>query len=354
LADGDRFDEAEAAFQVGQRRAEHTGNVAGLPLYHWAIAELCVAAGRWDDAVAEAQAGLGLIEETGNQVGAVFANAICAHVAFHRGEQAVARTAVGEAERRVVAGPAEIGFEWMTWTAALLLEAEGHPAQALSILARACDLGEPLRHLQATSRTMGPDLVRLALTVGDHQRARRVTDELQRSSRRSPTATIRGLALRCRGLLDGDPDVLLDAVAALRTGPRPYELAAACEDAGSALARSGRATEAGPLLREAADGYERLEAAWDVARVQTSLRTFGIGGPRRAGRRPTFGWDSLTPSELRVVALVTEGRTNREIGEQLFVSRRTVATHLEHVFRKLGHANRVELAADVTRRSATP
>jgi DNA-binding CsgD family transcriptional regulator len=49
---------------------------------------------------------------------------------------------------------------------------------------------------------------------------------------------------------------------------------------------------------------------------------------------------------------VAEGRSNRNIAEQLLVSRRTVATHLEHVFQKLGHANRVELAADATRRSS--
>ncbi|MGH2813482.1 MAG: response regulator transcription factor [Actinomycetota bacterium] len=49
-------------------------------------------------------------------------------------------------------------------------------------------------------------------------------------------------------------------------------------------------------------------------------------------RRPTFGWESLTEAELRVVGLAAEGLTNRQIGERLFVSRRTVATHLEHVF----------------------
>ena len=86
LADADRLEEAETAFQAGRWRAEHSGTVAALPLYHWALAELRLAAGRWDDAVAEAQAGLGFIEETATRVGDVFANAVCADVAFHRGE----------------------------------------------------------------------------------------------------------------------------------------------------------------------------------------------------------------------------------------------------------------------------
>ena len=353
LADADRLEEAEAAFNAGRWRAERSGNRAGLPLYHWAIAELRLATGRWDDAVAEAQAGLGLIEETANRVGDVFANAICAHVAFHRGEPALAQTAVGEAQRRLVAGPVEIGFEWMTWIGALLLEAEGQPAEALSMLAQGWDLGAPVRYLQAASRAMGPDLVRLALVGGERERARAVTEELERGAERSPTATITGLALRCRGLLDDDPDVLLEAVAVHREGPRPYQLAAACEDAGTALMRAARANEAIASLSEAAAGYERLEAARDLGRVQMALRTLGIRRARRTPRRPAFGWDSLTPSELRVVGLVAEGLGNREIADRLFVSRRTVATHLEHVFQKLGHVNRVEVAADAIRRFAS-
>ena len=270
--------------QAGRWRAEQTGNLSRLALYHWAIAEARLAAGHWDDAVAEAQAGLGLIEETANLVGDVFANAVCAHVAFHRGEPALAQAAVHEAQRRLVSGPHEIGFEWMSWIGALLLEAQGQPARALSILEQAWDLIAPLRYLQAASRAMAPDLVRMALASGDQQRALSVTDELERSARRSPTPTARGLALRCRGLVDDDPEVLLEAVAAHRDGPRPYPLAAACEDTGIALGRTGRADEAVPLLNEAIAIYDRLGAVRDVARVHSALRTLGI--PRVAPRPP--------------------------------------------------------------------
>lgn len=66
--------------------------------------------------------------------------------------------------------------------------------------------------------------------------------------------------------------------------------------------------------------------------------------------RAIFGWESLTEAELRVVALAAEGLTNRMIAERLFVSRRTVATHLEHVFQKLGFSTRARLAAEAARR----
>lgn len=71
---------------------------------------------------------------------------------------------------------------------------------------------------------------------------------------------------------------------------------------------------------------------------------------RAAGDRSAWGWDSLTEAELRVVGLTAEGLTNREIAERLFVSRRIVATHLEHVFQKLGLSNRVRVAAEAARR----
>lgn len=352
LCDADRFAEAAVQLDAGRRRAEQTGNVSRVPLYHWAIAELRLSGGHWDDALAEAQAGLGFLGDTELQVGDVFAHAICAHVALHRGELGAAHAAVDEARRRLVAGPVEIGFEWMSWIGALLLEAQGKKAAALAALDETWDLIAPLRYVQATARAMGPDLVRMAKAAGDHQRAASVTEELERSGPRAGTATAKGLALRCRGLLDEDVGALLAAVAAHREGPRPYQLAAACEDAGVALGRVARASEAVSLLSEATAIYDRLHASWDVARVQSALRSLGVRRTRPP-RRPTFGWESLTPTEARVVELVAEGMTNPEIAERLFVSRRTVATHVEHVFQKLGHANRVELAADAARRVAS-
>ncbi len=67
-------------------------------------------------------------------------------------------------------------------------------------------------------------------------------------------------------------------------------------------------------------------------------------------KRPSTGWASLTPSELQVVRLVAEGLSNPKIGERLFVSKRTVQTHLKHVFAKVGVTSRSELASQATRR----
>jgi DNA-binding CsgD family transcriptional regulator len=66
-------------------------------------------------------------------------------------------------------------------------------------------------------------------------------------------------------------------------------------------------------------------------------------------RRPTSGWASLTPTEHDVVRLVSEGLANKDIATRLFVSPRTVQTHLTHVYTKLGLASRVQLAQEAAR-----
>ena len=70
---------------------------------------------------------------------------------------------------------------------------------------------------------------------------------------------------------------------------------------------------------------------------------------RGARRRPSSGWASLTPTELDVVRLVSEGLGNKDIAARLFVSHRTVQTHLTHVYTKLGLTSRVQLAQEAAR-----
>jgi DNA-binding CsgD family transcriptional regulator len=160
-----------------------------------------------------------------------------------------------------------------------------------------------------------------------------------------------GEALHCQGLVEDDPEILQAAADAHARGSRPLETALACEDAGSAFARQGHAERARPLLDQAVRSYERLGAARDLARAEATLREAGIRRGRRGPRsRPQFGWPSLTPTEHTVADLVAEGLSNPQIGERLYISHRTVQTHLAHIFAKLGISARAQLAAEVTRR----
>ena len=108
--------------------------------------------------------------------------------------------------------------------------------------------------------------------------------------------------------------------------------------------------DARPMLDRAVETYERLDAARDLARIESVLRTAGIRRGRRGARgRPQHGWASLTSTEQNVAHLVAEGLSNPQIGDRLFVSRRTVQTHLAHVFAKLAISSRAQLAAEVIR-----
>jgi DNA-binding CsgD family transcriptional regulator len=96
--------------------------------------------------------------------------------------------------------------------------------------------------------------------------------------------------------------------------------------------------------------YKQLDPRRDLARTEAVLRQAGLRRGRRGPRgRPQFGWPSLSPAERAVASLVADGLTNPQIGDRLYFSRRTVQTHLVHVFAKLDIASRVQLAAEVTR-----
>ena len=104
-------------------------------------------------------------------------------------------------------------------------------------------------------------------------------------------------------------------------------------------------------MREADSIYSGAGALGDIERNEAALRRLGLRTKAARLARPTFGWESLTPTEMAVTELATHGLTNPEIGARLYVSRRTVETHLAHVYRKLDCVGRTQLAAEFTRRT---
>jgi ATP/maltotriose-dependent transcriptional regulator MalT len=106
------------------------------------------------------------------------------------------------------------------------------------------------------------------------------------------------------------------------------------------LRRERRRTEARQYLRSAIDGFEAMGAVPWAERARQELRASGETVRRRAPDRR----DELSPQETQIALLVAEGLTNREIGERLFLSHRTVGSHLYRIFPKLGVKSRSELA----------
>jgi DNA-binding CsgD family transcriptional regulator len=185
---------------------------------------------------------------------------------------------------------------------------------------------------------------------GDARRADDVAATVEAVAPTAGTPSYRGAALRCRGLVNRDPDELVAAVTAYRQGSRRPETAAAEEDAGLALARAGRHDEAISFLDSALAHYKAVGARLDEQRLVSAAGDLRLRRRRPARRRPTFGWESLTATERAVVALVGEGLTNAEIARRMVVSRRTIESHLYHVFTKLSVSSRVELALQAAER----
>jgi DNA-binding CsgD family transcriptional regulator len=93
-----------------------------------------------------------------------------------------------------------------------------------------------------------------------------------------------------------------------------------------------------------------FKTAWAEGAVLSTEEAIAYSQRGRGQRkRPASGWDSLTPTERDVVRLVSEGLANNDIATRLFVSPRTVQTHLTHVYTKLGLSSRVQLVQEAAR-----
>jgi DNA-binding NarL/FixJ family response regulator len=130
-------------------------------------------------------------------------------------------------------------------------------------------------------------------------------------------------------------------VALLETGPARLEHTRGLVALGAVLRRANRRQDAREPLRQALDQAQRGGMRLLADRARHELQATGA----RPRRTALTGVDALTPSERQVVELAARGQGNREIAQQLYVTRRTVETHLTHAFGKLGVASRTDLVA---------
>jgi DNA-binding CsgD family transcriptional regulator/tetratricopeptide (TPR) repeat protein len=182
---------------------------------------------------------------------------------------------------------------------------------------------------------------------GDVEEATTLVNEELELAERWGTALARATALRGAGLVARDAERIAAAAGELEDSPHRLELARTQVELGAALRRAGARAEARAPLRAGMDGAHACGAHLLAERARTELLATGA----RPRRLAATGADSLTPSERRVVDLAVEGRTNRQIAQDLFVTTATVETHLRHAFRKLDVSARAELAAALGRTS---
>lgn len=132
-----------------------------------------------------------------------------------------------------------------------------------------------------------------------------------------------------------------DAIDLISRLPFPYDQARAHFAFGQTLRRAGRRAEADAVLTSARDQFARLGATTYVRRCDRELAAGGVNAPRSTDAHS----DVLTPQESAVAALVAQGRTNKEVAAELFLSVKTVQYHLTRTYAKLGVRSRSQLAS---------
>jgi DNA-binding CsgD family transcriptional regulator len=189
-----------------------------------------------------------------------------------------------------------------------------------------------------------PQLVRIAVAVGDEELAEHTIEQAEHRCALNPgVVSFKAAVAHARGLRRRSTDDLQTAASFFETGPRPLATASALEDLGRLQAAEGATGDAIDSLDRALAIDVQAGASWDAARVRGQLRQLGVRRRIVISDRPATGWEALTSAEAAVAQLASEGKTDREIAETLFISPHTVNTHLRHIFDKLGVNSRISL-----------
>ncbi|MDG4663642.1 AAA family ATPase [Mycobacterium sp. 236(2023)] len=220
---------------------------------------------------------------------------------------------------------------------AVLHNSRGNYPAAQSVASFASDSYEPgIRGLALY------ELVEAASRAGDSESACRAMEELDARARASGTEWALGVAAHSRALTSSGADaeeLYREAVKRLQNCRMRAFLARAHLVFGEWLRRDGRRSDAREQLRTAHSLLSEMGAELFAARAARELRATG----ERARKRTSQPSDALTAQELTIARYVATGATSREVGEQLFLSPRTIEAHLRNIFRKLGITSRRQL-----------
>jgi DNA-binding CsgD family transcriptional regulator len=189
--------------------------------------------------------------------------------------------------------------------------------------------------------------------LGEPDAAQDLASEQLKLARGWGAPRVLGQSLRILGLIEGGSagiERLQEAAAILEPSPARLEYLYTLTDLGAALRRSNQRAAAREPLRLALDLAQRGGATVLAERAHEELLATGA----RPRRLPRSGVDALTPTERRVATMAAEGLSNREIAQSLFVTIRTVETHLSGVFRKLDLHSRTQLPAALAPDGAAP
>jgi DNA-binding CsgD family transcriptional regulator len=287
------------------------------------------------------------------EIVAASADVITATVLALRADSDVARRHVARALATV--DPAECGLVAARARRALGVAAlaDGSYLQAFTQLRGLfSEDGTPL-HNHASYLGVA-DLAAAAVRADRQMEGREVIEHaLSRLDGRA-SARLEQLIARARGILAGpaNSEAHFDKALADPAGDQwPFERAQLRLDHGEWLRRRRRINDAKPALATALGTFRRLGARSWAQRAEAELRACGVAVADAARERDALG--DLTPQQRQIVRLASGGLTNRQIGDRLFLSPRTVSSHLYRSYPKLGVASRHQLRDVIARAGAS-
>ena len=308
---------------------------------------MCLRLGRLTAAQADAQAAIELLPDVLGAEFVVLAVATAVLAGLERDE-------TPDSLRRLIDG-AGIRYDTefspssqLRYASARLRAAAGNHEAAVQEL-RACEHEHPALGGENPAVLPWRSAAALSLAeLGRHVEARALAAEEVRRAQAFGAARALGIALRAEALVgprDERMSRLESALEALAPSPARLEHARVLVDIGATFRAAGQRTAAREPLLEALPLATRCGARVLERRARAELAAIGV----RSSGADRGGADSLTPSELRVAELAAAGGTNREIAQTLFVTEKTVETHLGRAFRKLEIASRRQLPDALSR-----
>jgi DNA-binding CsgD family transcriptional regulator len=344
LVVAERFGIVEESLTPMLAQVHRSGSARGFVAAYSTLGLLKLRLGALPEADAAARVALRVLQEGDFAPGLVFAATVLSDIAVEAGE-------LDEAQALLDLLPQQ---GWLAGVGTVLIPAargrlrlaQGRAADALADF-QACQAlfsadvwGMPIRDTGYVHARSG---AALALSrLGRYQDARQLADDELADVRVFGPPRALGIALRTAGLARGGPEgltLLGESVAALDRSPALLERARSLAELGAALRRSGERAAAREPLARALELAARCGARPLAARAREELIAAGAR-PRRPWRT---GADALTPSELRVARLAADGRSNREIAGELYVTLKAVEGHLAHAYAKLGIGGRDQL-----------
>jgi DNA-binding NarL/FixJ family response regulator len=326
-----------AAAAAGLRAQGRLGLLSrALALQAWSSAHLADLSA----AIPAAEEARRLAHETGQPLIMATAGAVQAILAALRGDFEAAEATAAQAEQICVPLRASAVLAATQLARGLACLGAGRPADAVAHLRRIHDPTDPAYHYAIRCYTIG-DLAEAALRSGDLQAIGVFMQEMETAARQTPSPSLHGGLRYARALVaaGSEAEGLFDDALQAGMTAGPFLRARVQLAHGEWLHQRRRDAAARVPLRAAIETLDALGVIPWSDRARQQLRATG----EKSRPRIPEARDQLTPQELQIAQMAADGLTNREIGQKLYLSHRTISSHLYRVFPKLGITSRAEL-----------